>query len=151
MYPLLLTLHVLAAILWIGGVFYAYMVLRPSVPILAPPDRVKLWDQVFTRFFRWVWAFVAIILLSGYVMLFHHFGGFAHSPPFLHAMQLAGWVMIMLFIWLAVGPYEQLHREVAQQNWGEAGKAIPRIRRLVAAILITGLVAAIIGVSGPYL
>lgn len=150
MYALLLTLHALAAILWIGGVFYAYMVLRPSVSILEAPKRVQLWDQVFTRFFRWIWLFIALILLSGYTMLFTHFGGFAQSPPFLHAMQLAGWIMILLFVWLAHGPYRALHRAVAAQNWPEAGQTIPRIRRLVATILVVGLITAIIGVSGPY-
>lgn len=150
MFPLVVTLHALAAVLWVGGVFYAYVVLRPSVGFLEAPDRLSLWDRVFTRFLRWVWLFVALILLTGYIGLFTQFGGFAHSPPFLHVMQLTGWLMIVLFAWLYFGPFRQLHRHVAARNWPAAGATIPTIRRLVAAILWLGLLAVVIGVAGPY-
>ncbi|MEJ1958254.1 MAG: hypothetical protein WDM70_01360 [Nitrosomonadales bacterium] len=42
-------LHLLAVILWVGGMFFAYVVLRPSaVEILQSPERLRLWDKVFT-------------------------------------------------------------------------------------------------------
>ena len=43
-------LHVLAAIVWVGGMFFAYMVLRPSLGILEPPQRPRLWNTVFPAF-----------------------------------------------------------------------------------------------------
>ena len=75
--PLLIALHVLAAVVWVGGMFFAYMVLRPSAGPLDPPARLALWQRVFGRFFPWVWASIAVLLISGYTMLFVHFGGFA--------------------------------------------------------------------------
>ena len=39
-----ITLHVIAAILWVGGMFFAWMVLRPvAAGQLEPPARLTLW------------------------------------------------------------------------------------------------------------
>jgi len=147
---LLLLLHLLAAVLWIGGVFYAYVILRPSLGFLSGPDRLTLWDRVFTRFFRWVWVLIAVLLVSGYGLLFTAFGGFA-SPGYLHGMQLFGWLTIVVFAVLAFGPYRRLHAAVAAETWSAAAEAIPRIRRLVHVILWLGLVSIAIGGAGAYL
>ena len=48
------SLHILAAIVWIGGMFFAVLVLRPAAGPLEPPDRLALWRRVFARFFPWV-------------------------------------------------------------------------------------------------
>jgi len=38
-------LHVLAAVVWVGGMFFAWMVLRPAaVSALQPPERLMLWS-----------------------------------------------------------------------------------------------------------
>jgi uncharacterized membrane protein len=57
-----IAIHALAAVLWVGGMFFAYMVLRPSAGPLEAPVRLQLWDRVFSRFFPWVWASVATLL-----------------------------------------------------------------------------------------
>ena len=49
------TLHVLAALVWVGGMFFAWMVLRPAtVAALDGPARLRLWVEVFRRFFGWM-------------------------------------------------------------------------------------------------
>src|SRR4029078_12758895 len=73
---MLIALHALAAVIWVGGMFFAYMVLRPASGPLDPASRLALWHRVFSRFFPWVWASIAVLLVSGYWMLFVHFGGF---------------------------------------------------------------------------
>ncbi len=51
----LYALHVLAAVLWVGGMFFAWMVLRPAaVAVLQAPERLRLWAEVFRRFVQWV-------------------------------------------------------------------------------------------------
>ncbi|MBT4701961.1 MAG: hypothetical protein HOB79_12905, partial [Rhodospirillaceae bacterium] len=44
-------IHVLAAIVWVGGMFFAYLVLRPAVDQMEGPERLKLLNRVFERFF----------------------------------------------------------------------------------------------------
>jgi len=150
MLGLLKVIHLLSAVLWIGGVFYAYVILRPSVSFLSGPERVTLWDRVFTRFFRWVWVLVGALLVSGYGMLFTSFGGFG-APAYLHAMQLFGWLTILVFAVLAFGPYRQLHAAVAAEDFPRAGEMIPRIRRLVHVIMWLGVVSILVGGGGAYL
>jgi hypothetical protein len=45
-------LHVLAALIWVGGMFFAWLILRPAaVSALTGPARLTLWLEVFRRFF----------------------------------------------------------------------------------------------------
>ena len=54
-------IHILAVLVWVGGMFFAYVILRPSAVItLQPPERLCLWDAVFKRFFGWVWVAICL-------------------------------------------------------------------------------------------
>ena len=93
----LIALHILAAVIWVGGMFFAYVVLRPSVGLLEPEARLALWQRVFRRFFPWVWLSIVVLLASGYGMLFLYLGGFAGAGGSVHIMQAIGIVMMLLF------------------------------------------------------
>ena len=38
-----ITIHIFAAIVWVGGMFFAYIILRPSLSDAEPPQRLALW------------------------------------------------------------------------------------------------------------
>ncbi len=61
---LVLALHVLSAVLWVGGMFFAYLCLRPAAGALEPQHRLRLWAAVFERFFPWVWLSILILLTA---------------------------------------------------------------------------------------
>ncbi len=63
-----LAIHILAAVIWVGGMFFAYLVLRPSAGPLEPALRLSLWQRVFARFFPVVWASILALVASGYGM-----------------------------------------------------------------------------------
>ena len=44
--------HVVAAVIWVGGMFFALLVLRPSTGPLDPPTRLALWQRVLRAFSR---------------------------------------------------------------------------------------------------
>ena len=138
------SLHILAAVIWVGGMFFAYMALRPAAAsLLEPPQRLSLWDGVFTRFFFWVWISIITILLTGYYMIFSHFGGFAGSGMHIHLMHGMGLVMIMLFMHVYFAPYKRLKKLVAEGNFPEAAKNLNTIRMLVAINMTIGLLTFI--------
>ena len=138
------SLHILAAVIWVGGMFFAYMALRPAAAnLLEPPQRLSLWDGVFTKFFFWVWISIATILLSGYYMIFSHFGGFAGSGMHIHLMHGMGLVMVMLYLHVYFAPYKRLKRLVAEGNFPEAAKNLNTIRKLVAINMTIGLLTFI--------
>jgi uncharacterized membrane protein len=150
---LLKLLHLLAAVLWVGGMFFAYVVLRPAaVETLQPPERLRLWDAVFRRFLHWVWGAVVVLLLSGMTMILGY-GGMANAPRFVHVMLLLGIPMIAIFAWVYFGGYLKLKGLVAGQNWPEAGQVLGKIRQLVGTNLALGiliLVAVALGRAGYF-
>ncbi len=150
--PLAIALHVLAATLWVGGMFFAWMVLRPVAAAgLEPPQRLTLWRGVFARFFPWVWAAVAVLLGTGLWMLFAVFGGMAGAGWHVHLMLVIGLAMMAIFLHLWFAPWRRLQRAVNAEEWPEGGRQLARIRRLVGINLILGLVTVAIASGGRFL
>ena len=147
---LALTLHVLSAVVWVGGRFAAYVCLRPAAGVLEPPQRLRLWRNFFAKFFPWVWVAVLLLLASGYWMLVNTFGGFAGAPIYVQLMQGLGWLMIVLFVWLFHGPWLALKRAVDAQDWPAAVPQLGRIRQIIMLNLPLGLIVVIIGGTGRY-
>lgn len=146
-----IALHLLAAVIWVGGMFFAYMALRPvAAALLEPPVRLPLWSQVFARFFPWVTAAVIILPLSGYWMLFTHFGGMAGAGMYIHLMQGIGLVMVLLYGHLYFGPYRRMRLAIETQDWKDAGARLAQIRKIIATNLSLGLVVIVVASSGQY-
>jgi len=150
MIVLALTLLMLGAVVWVGGMFAAYVCLRPAAGALEAPQRLRLWRGFFQRFFPWVWASVILLLVTGYWMLVTYFGGFANAPPYINLMQALGWVMVLLFAGLFHGPWLAFKRAVDAEDWPAAGASLGQIRRIIAINLPLGLIVVIIGGTGRY-
>jgi uncharacterized membrane protein len=150
MIVLALTLHILSVVIWVGGMFAAYICLRPAAGALEPPQRLKLWRGFFQKFFPWVWASVLLLVATGYWMLVTYFGGFANAPPYVNFMQALGWVMIVLFAALFHGPWLKFKRAVDAEDWPGAGVQLNMIRRIIAINLPIGLIVTVIGGTGRY-
>jgi uncharacterized membrane protein len=134
---LFLLLHVLGIVVWVGGMFFAYMALRPvAASVLEPPLRLTLWAGVFGKFFPWVWLSVALILATGLHMLMK-MG--AATPHYALAMLALGVVMMLLFAHVFFAPYKKLKRAVSEQNWPAGGAALAQIRMLIGINLSLGL------------
>lgn len=150
-YAAAITAHVLAAVVWVGGMFFAYLALRPTAAgLLEPPLRLALWTGVFERFFPWVWAAIVLLLASGYWIIFAVFGGFAFAGPHIHIMQALGLLMILLFLYLYFAPFKRLQRAVAAEDWAGGGQQLNTIRRIIAINLTLGLLVVAIGSGGRY-
>jgi len=131
-------LHVLGVVVWVGGMFFAYMALRPvAASVLEPPQRLTLWAGVFDKFFPWVWLSVALILATGLYMLMV-FGGMA-APLYALAMLGLGVAMMAIFAHVFFSPYKKLKRAVGEQNWKAGGAALGQIRQLIGINLSLGL------------
>ena len=148
---LMLTLHLLAAVFWVGGMFLAFRVLRPASLQLEPPARLNLWMGVFDRFFRWVWVFILLIVVSGYIDWIWRFGNLESIPLYLHLMQGIGWLMIVLFAWMYFVPFQAFKRAVEAQVFPEAGALLNnKIRPVIAINLTLGTLEIIIGSAGKF-
>ncbi len=144
------TLHLLAAVLWVGGMFFAYVCLRPAALALAPPQRMPLWTGAFARFFPWVWAAVVLLPATGYWMIFNVFGGMGQAGLYIHLMQGLGLMMIAIYLHVFFAPYRRFQRAVAAADFIAAGKQLGQIRRMIAINLGLGLLTVIVGSAGKY-
>ncbi len=149
--PVALALHLLAVILWVGGMAFAYLIVRPAAAALAPLDRMQLWRGIFARFLPLVGALVLVILASGYWMVLGPWGGLRGAPPYLHLMQAVGWVMVGIYLWLLVVPWPRFRDAVAEADLAAAARHLAAIRRLVAANTALGLLNAVVGAGGRFL
>ena len=147
MMVVLLAVHILGAVVWVGGMFFAYMALRPAAGALDPPVRLPLWRRVFERFFLWVWASVAGLLVSGYGMI-ALLGGFGAVGIHVHIMQAIGIVMMLLFAHLFFAPWQRLRRAVDAADWPTGARNLNAIRLVVAINLVLGLIVVVIGATG---
>lgn len=145
-----LALHIVAAVIWVGGMFFAYFVLRPSAGPLDPAVRLPLWHRVFGRFFPWVWAAIAVLLASGYTMVFVGFGGFAGVGLHVHIMQTTGIIMMLIFFHLFFAPWKRFRRAIAAGDFATAARNLEQIRLLVGVNLMIGIVTVVVGATGRY-
>jgi uncharacterized membrane protein len=146
----LLALHLLAAIFWVGGMAFAYWVLRPAAGPLDPPARLPLWRRVFATFLPCVAVAIVVLLGSGYAMLSIYFGGFAAVPTYINVMQGLGILMVLLYLHLFFAPWKRFRRALDQGALPEAAKALNQIRQIVAINLALGIIVIIVGGTGRY-
>ena len=148
---LYILLHIIAAVAWVGGMIFAHQCLRPvAASQLEPPIRLRLWVGVFSRFFPLVWISIIALPLTGYLMIFSIWQSLAVAPSYVHLMNGAGTIMILIYLHVFFAPYKQLKNAVASENWPEGGKAIGQIRQLVGINSILGLVTIAIASGGRY-
>lgn len=133
-----LFLHLMSVVVWVGGMFFAYMALRPvAASVLEPPQRLTLWAGVFGKFFPWVWVSVALILATGLYMLM--LLSSAAVPHYVWTMLLLGVAMMLIYAHVFFSPYKKLKHAVGEQNWKAGGAALASIRRLIGINLSLGL------------
>lgn len=145
-------MHILAATLWVGGMFFAYVALRPAAgAVLEPQQRLPLWGQTLAKFFIWVWVAIILLPMTGFWMIFNIYQDMASIGIHVHIMTLLGILMILIFLAVFFIPYIQLRLAIMDENYKKAAKHLNWIRIGVLVNLILGMVTIALGNSGAYL
>jgi uncharacterized membrane protein len=145
-----LALHALSAVVWVGGMAFAYLFVRPAAGALEGPQRQTLWRGTFARFFPVVWATVVLLLATGYYLIFVTYGGFGGVGVHVHIMHLLGLVMMAIFAHVFFAPWRRFARAVDAGDRETAARNIEQIRKFVAINLMLGLLVVAIGSSGRF-
>ena len=145
MIPSLLFFHILAAVVWVGGMFFAHQMVRPSVGALDAPVRLALWRRIFERFFAWVWVAVVLLLVTGVGMEIAGVQG-------LHVtiMEALGVIMVLAFGHLFFAPWKRFRRAVDGGDFPAAAAQLNQIRRIVEFNLALGIIVVVVGATGRY-
>lgn len=154
LYAMLKTLHLLAIIVWLGGMAFAHFFLRPAVAQLEPPARLKLMHEVLGRFFRAVMWASLLTLGTGLWMLGRvakqvvQAGGSFSLPLGWTLMLVLGLLMVAIFMYIRFALYKRLGRALADADWAAGGAAMAQIRHWVATNLSLGLLIVLaVGLS----
>lgn len=143
---LAVALHILSAVVWIGGMFFAYMFLRPVLGGREPAERLQIWSSVFARFFPWVFISIGVLFITGFYMIYR-LGGFGAVGMYVYAMLGIAIVMTGIFKFVYVAPYAHLKRGVQEQNFKVAAFALGTIRKLVLTNLILGVAVIVVATT----
>jgi uncharacterized membrane protein len=150
LYAILKALHVLAIVVWVGGMVFAHFFLRPALARLEPPVRLRLMHEVLGRFFRVVLVASLLTLASGVWMLGRvarqvvQSGGNFQMPLAWTVMAVLGVAMVAIFLHIRFALYRRLDRAVAAEQWAAGGQALAQIRQWVAVNLGLGTVVLLV-------
>lgn len=144
-------LHLLAAILWVGGALTLHFYVRPALLPLAPGPRLAAMHRILNGFFPAVALAIPVLLASGLWLVKARYGGFADSPPAIHAMTGIGLLMSAIFATIWFGPWTRMRAAIKIADLAGAGKALGQIRPLVLTNMLLGLLTAALGAAGRYL
>lgn len=138
--------HLVAVVVWIGGMFFAHLCLRPAALALPPPQRLPLMAAALGRFFAQVTVALVLLWASGLAMMAQT--GFGASAPAWHAMMGVALVMTGIFVVIRLVRYPRLVAGVAAGDWPAAAAALNAIRVLVVVNLLLGLLTIAIATLG---
>ncbi|HRQ57016.1 MAG TPA: CopD family protein [Azoarcus taiwanensis] len=150
LYSTLKALHVLAIIVWIGGMVFSHFFLRPAVAELEPPVRLRLMHDVLGRFFQAVLAASLLTLVTGVWMLGRvakqvvQAGGSFEMPLFWTIMVVLGVAMVLIFGHIRFVLYKRLGRFVAAAEWSAGGEVMAEIRKWVSINLGLGVLVLVV-------
>ena len=147
---LLYVLHVLGAVLWVGGMGFALLALRPALAPLEPPARLAVHEGALRRFFLIVWHAMPALLLTGWALLFFWYGGFRGAGWHIHLMHGTGLVMAVIFAALFFGPFRAFRAARATGDLPGAAAQAERVRRLVTFNFALGLLTVGVAAWGRF-
>ncbi|KXV72042.1 hypothetical protein NKW54_06910 [Acetobacter cerevisiae] len=146
LWSVILALHLISIMFWLGGTAYAAIIMRHSLSLLDPTQRNSVQLQSLGRFFRVLMHAIPTALITGWLMILHE-GGFAQAPWTTNLMQLVGIVMAVLYVRVLTGPFQKARRALRPQP-----ALFDSIRNQILVIMALGLIAVLAASLGhPFL
>ena len=147
---IMLAIHILCAVIWVGGMVFAHFMMRPATMPFEPPVRLAFFRRVFQRFFPAVGVIVALLLITGFGMIFNGFGGFATAPEYVNVMMGLGIVMMLSFGHLFFVPWRRMQRALDRNDIVGGAASLNQIRGIVVFNLYLGLIVVAVAATGRY-
>jgi uncharacterized membrane protein len=151
LYYLNVTLHVLAALLWLGGMFFFALVGAPVLRAVEPPAlRAQLFRQLGERFRTIGWAAIGVLVVTGVLNL--HFRGMLAadvwgSPEFWGSRlgQALGWKLGAVTVMIVIsGVHDFLAGPAAGRLTAGTPEAVAARKRAAWLARVNALVGLVI-------
>jgi len=148
MYEVVKLIHLVAAILWMGGMAFMLLALRPAaLAVMDPQSRARLMGAVWQRFFLVVIVSIVALFTTGtnlYTTAFRAAKaatGSGSVPLGWNLMLVIGLVMMLIFGHIYFAGFRKFKRAVAAAEWPVAAKAAAQIQTLMVTNFVLGWAA----------
>jgi len=148
MYTVFVFIHLACAIVWMGGMAFMLLALRPAaIATLEAPVRARLMVAVMQRFFLAVCVAIAGLLATGGHLYASSFRaskavmGAGVVPLGWDVMAGVGVLMFLVFGHIYFAGFRKFRRAVSAADWPVAAKAAAQIQTLVLTNFVLGWLA----------
>ena len=97
-----------------------------------------------------LFASIALILASGFWIIYAVYGGFAATGLYVHVMLVFGILMMLIFFHVFFAPFKRLKQSVAKEDWPSGGRYLAQIRMMIGINLLLGLFTIAVASGGRY-
>jgi uncharacterized membrane protein len=146
-----LSIHIVAIVVWLGGLFLLSVVLPPTIRDLDTKLAMSVWSRILSGFLVWGSASLIVIVATGVVLVNLRFGGFSHMPIVHRWNMMIGLPAIALYAYLYLVVWRRYHRAMSCGDSQAAERSALAVRRVMGVILILGLGASVVSAAGHYL
>ena len=141
-------LHLVAGIVWMGGMTFMLLALRPAaLAVMEPQPRARLMLQVWRRFFSVVLVAIVVLFTTGshlYTALFKAMkaaNGVGSVPLGWNLMLGIGLLMMLIFGHIYMAGFGKFKRAVAAETWPDAARAATQVHALMVTNFVLGWLA----------
>ena len=141
-------IHLVAGILWMGGMAFMLLALRPAAfGLLQPPERLMLMGAVWKRFFPIVLVSIVALFSTGtnlYTTLFRAIKaatGQGSVPTGWNIRLALGLLMMGIFAYIFWVAYARFKRAMVDLDWPSAGRAAATVNTAMAINFVLGWIA----------
>ena len=144
LYAFLKAFHLLAVVVWIGGMAFMLFCLRPAARVLEPPARVTLMHAAMKRFLTVASIAIAVLFVCGAAMVGIAWSaaaraGLAFNMPLdWYTMIATFFAMLAVFIHIRNVLFRRLDTAVTAAKWPDGAAALAAIRWEVSINLVLG-------------
>lgn len=150
-YAILVVLHLLFALIWVGGMFYAVLIQHYAIQFLEAPKKIEYLVGALSRFFKWVWLSSIIVILSGWRLYMIIKAGGGDIQWHIHLMLSIGNIMFVIFVILYIFFFQKLKKAFLNKEFPIAAAILKKMRLIIITNLILGLTLVISGALGRYI
>jgi uncharacterized membrane protein len=144
LYAFLKAFHLLAVVVWIGGMAFMLLCLRPAARVLEPPARVTLMHAAMKRFLGVAGIAIFVLFVCGAAMVGIAWSaaaraGLAFNMPLdWYTMIATFFIMLAVFIHIRNVLFKRLDAAVTAAKWPDGAAALSAIRWEVSINLVLG-------------
>lgn len=138
-------IHVLAATIVAGGLFFACLIMRPAAGSVDPGVRLPLWRRTLQRFFLWFAGAILAMNASGYLLAQR---GDILPTVELHLKHAFGWLLLLLVAYIYAVPFRRMEHAMGQGERPRAAQHLRHAHRIMYLALALALLGMALGAEG---